>query len=196
MLQTHYVNASTQKTPEPGKVRVNFWTIPADEVTAKLGTIFATKQSIRVCQSNQTPVFEGGCQVNSPNPIQIIGANGHFHSRGKQFEIYSWDGTTMATPAASDRFYTSQAWDDPPMLHSPDLDVAVPKGGGIWYTCSYQWVEPDPAVGCKGLDDYDVMKHPEATPDCCYTFGPVVDKNEHCNAFIYYYPKQDDIACF
>jgi hypothetical protein len=32
--------------------------------------------------------------------------------------------------------------------------------------------------------------------DCCYTFGPIVEKNEHCNAFIYYYPKQDNVTCF
>ncbi|MDB4942126.1 MAG: hypothetical protein JWP97_1660, partial [Labilithrix sp.] len=46
------------------------------------------------------------------------------------------------------------------------------------------------------LDTYDVLKHPDAKPDCCYTFGPIVEKNEHCNAFVYYYPKQDDVTCF
>ena len=24
----------------------------------------------------------------------------------------------------------------------------------------------------------------------------IVEKNEHCNAFVYYYPKQDDVNCF
>jgi hypothetical protein len=32
--------------------------------------------------------------------------------------------------------------------------------------------------------------------DCCYTFGGLVDKNEHCNAFVYYYPAQDNVTCF
>src|SRR4051812_33334057 len=98
MLQTHYVNATTQKTASSGKVRVNFWTMPAEQVTAELGTIFATKQSIRICQSNPTPTFSGSCQVNSPNPVHIIGANGHFHSRGTKFEVYSWDGMNISTP--------------------------------------------------------------------------------------------------
>ena len=31
--------------------------------------------------------------------------------------------------------------------------------------------------------------------DCCYRFGGVVEKNEHCNAFVYYYPKQDNVNC-
>ncbi len=197
MLQTHYVNASTQKTEDPGLVRVNFSAIPAEEVTAELGTIFATKQSIRICEHNPNPTFEGSCQINSDKPVQIIGANGHFHSRGTNFEIYSWDGTSTSTPEEAARFYTSKAWDDPPMLHSPALDLAVPAKGGIWYTCSYDWQAPDPSIGCKGLDEYDTAKHmtPADKLDCCYTFGGVVDKNEHCNAFVYYYPKQDDVHC-
>ena len=31
---------------------------------------------------------------------------------------------------------------------------------------------------------------------CCATFGPHVETQEHCNAFVYYYPKLDDATCF
>jgi hypothetical protein len=198
MLQTHYVNATTQKTESTGLVRVNFWAIPDEEVTAELGTIFATKQSVRVCQGNPTPTFEGTCQINSPKPVQIIGANGHFHSRGAKFDVYAWDGVSITTPPEASRFYESKTWDDPPMLRSPELNVKVPANGGIWYTCAYEWQQPDPSVGCSGLNDFDKTKYNTADSqlDCCYTFGPVVDKNEHCNAFVYYYPKQDDVNCF
>ena len=199
MLQTHYVNASSQKTPQAvGRVRINFWHMPAAEVRDELGTVFATKQSIRVCQSNPTPTFTGTCQINSPDPVQIIGANGHFHSRGTRFDMYKWDGLSAATPPDSERFYRSEAWDDPPMLTSPELDLALPQNGGVFYTCSYQWQQPDPAVGCAGVDKYDAEKNetPEEQLDCCYTFGPIVEKNEHCNIFVYYYPKQDDVNCF
>jgi hypothetical protein len=66
----------------------------------------------------------------------------------------------------------------------------------VAYECSYQWTPPlDAAGGCKALDDDDVARHPDAKPDCCYTFGPIVEKNEHCNAFVYYFPKQDDVNC-
>jgi hypothetical protein len=197
MMQTHYVNATTQKTESAGKVRVNFWTIPDSEKKAELGTIFATKQSIRICEKNPTPEFGGGCQINSPDPVHVIGANGHFHSRGTKFEIYKWDGKTVGTPAETESIYTSKAWDDPPMKHSPELDVTVPANGGIYYTCDFKWTEPDPAIGCKGLNDYDTTKYmtPAANLDCCYTFGGIVEKNEHCNAFVYYYPKQDNVVC-
>ena len=198
MMQTHYVNATTQKTESTGKVRVNFWHLPPEEVKFELGTIFATKQSIRICESNPTPTFEGSCQINSPAPVNIIGANGHFHSRGTKFDIYTWDGVSTKTPEESAHFYASKAWDDPPMMHSPELDVQAPAKGGIWYSCTYDWQQPAPSVGCSGLNEYDATKFktPEDKLDCCYTFGGVVDKNEHCNAFVYYYPKQDDVNCF
>ena len=129
----------------------------------------------------------------------FVGANGHFHGRGKQFSIYNWDGKAIA-PDEGQKFYESRTWDEPPMLRSPDLKVAVVPGGGIQYSCSFQWTPPaEAAGGCAALDAYDVLKHPDVkTPDCCYTFGPIVEKNEHCNAFVYYYPKQaaSDVNCF
>jgi hypothetical protein len=198
MLQSHYVNAFTQKTPGMGRVRVNLWSMPAAEVRAELGTMFATKQSIRVCQSNPTPVFQGTCQFNSSTPVHIIGANGHFHSRGVTFDMHTWDGKSTSPPTRTTRFYRSNQWDSPPMAHSPELDVLAPAQGGIWYTCAYGWVSPHPSIGCQGVnaDDRDRNMTPEAHLDCCYTFGPRVEMNEHCNAFVYYYPKQDNINCF
>jgi hypothetical protein len=198
MLQSHYVNATTQKTTDVGRVNVNFWSIPASEVKHEMGTLFATKQSVRVCQSNPTPTYSGTCGFNSPDPVRVIGANGHFHSRGKQFQMFAWDGLTAGQPPMDDRFYASQAWDDPPMMISPELDLVVPPQGGVFYTCEYEWKQPEAAVGCSGLDEFDRTKYmtPEENLDCCYTFGPVVEKNEHCNIFVYYYPKQDDVNCF
>jgi hypothetical protein len=197
MVQTHYVNASTQTTPAGGQVAVNLWTIPTDQVTAQIGTLFATDQSIRICQHNPTPTYTQGCQFNSPVPVTIVGANGHFHSRGTEFDMYVWDGTSTSTPPASERFYQSLSWNEPPMLHSPQLSMKVPAYGGIWYSCSYDWTPPPSAIGCGGLNTFDQTKYKTQSSllDCCYTFGPIVDKNEHCNAFIYYYPKQDNVNC-
>jgi hypothetical protein len=197
MLQTHYVNASTQTTPGGGEVAVNLWTIPADQVTAQIGTLFATDQNIRICQSNPTPTYTQGCQFNSPTPVTIIGANGHFHSRGTEFDMYVWDGTSVFTPPPAERFYQSLSWDDPPMLHSPGLAQTVPAMGGVFYSCAYKWEAPPSSIGCAGLNMLDQTKHmtPVAQQDCCYTFGPVVDENEHCNAFVYYYPKVDNVTC-
>jgi hypothetical protein len=198
MLQTHYVNATTQTTPGGGRVDINFYVMPRSEMVHQMGTLFATKQSIRICLSNPEPKFSGTCQFNSPEPTTIVGANGHFHSRGDEFGMYAWDGVTAQTPPEAERFYTSLEWADPPMDHSPDLMVSVPPGGGIWYTCSYKWREPPIDVGCAGLDALDKQLNgtPDDQLDCCYTFGNTVESAEHCNVFAYYYPKQDDVNCF
>ena len=197
MLQTHYVNAGSQKTPEGAEVAINWYTIPKEQVKYEMGTIFATKQSVRVCHSNPTPEFSGTCQFKNPSQeVHIIGANGHFHSRGKTFDIFSWDGTSIAKPGDDKRIYHSQTWDDPPMLRSPELDVTVPPGSGVFYTCNYQWFPPpDSAGGCAALDAADTKT--SEPKDCCYTFGPIVEQNEHCNAFVYYWPKQEtgDVFC-
>jgi hypothetical protein len=194
MLQTHFVNAATQKTPDQvGQVAINLWTLPAAQVTAQIGTVFATNQNISVCQSNPQPTYSASFPFKNATPVTIIGANGHFHSRGTEFDIYTWDGTSTVTPDASARFYQSKTWDEPPMLHSPALELTVPANGGIWYTCDYQWQQPTASAGgCTTLNTFEQAHHSDLPNqmDCCYTFGPQVDVNEHCNAFVYYYPKQ------
>ena len=198
MLQTHYVNARTQGTPDSvGQVAINLWTLPADKIQSEVGTLFATNQSISICQKNPTPTFSTACQFKNAAPVTIIGANGHFHSRGTEFGMYLWDGTSTAPPDAASRFYRSTTWNDPPMIHSPALALNVPPNGGIRYTCAYQWQEPSvDSGGCAALDHFEQQKYgtPASQLDCCYTFGPQVDVNEHCNAFVYYYPKQDTVG--
>lgn len=199
MLQSHYVNTTSQTTPDGARADINLWTMRKSEMQWSLGTVFATKQSIRVCQSNPSPTFSGSCQLNSPAPVKLVGANGHFHTRGREFGMYTWDGKTTETPPDSARFYTSLEWNEPPMARSPELSAEVPAFGGFWYTCAYEWAAPKPSIGCNGLNKLDKEgdnKTPDASLDCCYTFGNTVDGAEHCNSFVYYYPKQDDVRCF
>ena len=67
--------------------------------------------------------------------------------------------------------------------------------GGISWTCDYHW-SPSPACadGCSCLTP---PKPTAPMGDCCYGFGGVVETSEHCNAFVYYYPKiaATDISC-
>ena len=203
MVQTHYVNAATQQTAGGvGQVGINLWSLAPADVKYQLGTVFATNQNIRICESNPTPSFTAGCQFGGDQAVHIIGANGHFHSRGKEFDMYGWDGKTTTPPLSSSRFYQSTSWAEPPMLHSPALDVQVQGGGGFQWSCSFQWQDPNVETGgvdtCATLDAIDAKKNrtPASQQDCCYTFGGQVDVNEHCNAFVYYYPKQENVNCF
>jgi hypothetical protein len=187
MIQVHYVNATDQPTPFQARAGIAFFKSPSAN-PQELGTLFATQQSIRVCQSNPNPSYSGACSFGN-TPVTIIASNGHFHSRGKEFQIFTWDGLTTTQPPPADRFYDSQAWDEPPMLR--DLSVPVPAGSGVWWTCDFQWSAPLPPTTCADVNAADKQMQ----NDCCYTFGPKVETSEHCNAFVYYYPKVNDVLC-
>ncbi len=175
MVQIHYVNATTQKTPAGGRGDVNFYTTTSAPAM-EMGTIFATNQNIRVCPGDNDKTFETHCRTPMAGAT-IIAANGHFHSRGVEFTMNVVDsqGNDML-PAP---FYTSTSWDDPPMAR--DLAIPIPDGGGVSWTCSFS----ADASSCGNPDD-----------SCCFTFGGKVESQEHCNAFIYYYPKMQDYSCF
>jgi hypothetical protein len=189
MVQTHYVNTTTQPTVSGyGSVGINFKRT-AEESPQELGTLFATQQNIRICQSNPQPTFSGTCKF--PGAVTITAANGHFHSRGHEFRMYSWDGKSVSHPSDPGEFYVSEHWNDPPMI--TDINRPVSDGGGIWWDCEYQWRAPA-VFSCADVN----AKDKEGAGDCCYTFGGNTDVGEHCNVFLYYYPKLEsstDVFC-
>jgi hypothetical protein len=188
MVQSHYVNADLQTTPDGGEVRINFYKSAHDN-PVEMGSLFATQQSIRICRSRPEVRFEGACAFSSSDPDQtfhVAAMNGHFHSRGTRFRMYPWDGG-IERPAEDALMYESTSWDEPPMVLG--VDVPVPHNGGVWWTCDYEWQAP--VDGCAEVDERD----PEQAGDCCYTFGNSAEHSEHCNAFVYYWPKTADIFC-
>jgi hypothetical protein len=177
MLQSHYVNATTQTTPSVGEVHVNFSAIEESHVQAELGTLFATNQNIRICPGQRDVRFEASCKLGQGGPVTVVAANGHFHSRGKRFTMMPWDSLTGQSAAP---FYESQVWDDPPFPR--DLAVPIAAGDGVSWACEFE-ARPDQ---CGDSND-----------ECCFTFGGKVEFQEHCNAFVYYYPRgTTDITCF
>jgi hypothetical protein len=174
MLQIHFVNATTQASPSGGQGAINFYTMKSAPPN-ELGTIFATNQQIRVCPG-ESRTFETHCRAPLSNTT-IVAANGHFHSRGTQFTMNLVDA--LGNTILPQPFYVSTRWDDPPMARG--LDVAIPDAAAVSWSCSYT---ADPS-SCGNPAD-----------SCCFTFGGTVETQEHCNAFIYYYPKIQDYSCF
>lgn len=192
MLQSHYVNASTQVTPGRARAFVNFWKWKGSGTPVELGTVFATNQNIRVCPGDAGKRFETTCRFAKSRPVTITAANGHFHSRGAQFQMSAVDG---ANNPVGDTFYTSTTWDDPPFLRG--LNVAVPSLGGVGWSCAFNYERPAKACAdSKGnCLPYDGVC-PDAASTCCISFGGKVEVQEHCNAFVYYYPKDENASCF
>jgi hypothetical protein len=190
MFQPHYVNATRQPTPSTAHVGVNMHLYKGDvSMLQEMGSLFATQQSIRICQSNPNPTFSGTCRFPADQNVTITAANGHFHSRGTKFLMFTWDGKSLDQPADSAKFYESDHWNDPPMM--TNLDVVPPAGGGMWWNCVYQWAPPS-EFSCDDVN----AKDPQHQGDCCYTFGGNTDVGEHCNVFLYYYPRVQDKDVF
>ncbi len=191
MLQIHYVNATTQSTPGHGKGLVNFNFYAGSDTPMELGTLFATNQNIRICPGDEGKSFSTTCRF-AKTPVTIAAANGHFHSRGMEFDIGAVDA--MNNPMGSS-FYTSTEWNEPPFLDN--LNVAIPVMGGISWSCEYNYSKP--AAACadtKGNCAPVANGCADASSTCCIGFGGHVEVQEHCNAFIYYYPKVDNASCF
>jgi hypothetical protein len=187
MVQTHYVNTTDQPTEFGARVGINFHRFQRPGDPLEMGSLFATQQNIRICASTPQVTYSGTCRF--PNAVTITAANGHFHKRGRTFSMYSWDGASTQHPDDASRFYESTSWDHPYM--ATDLAVAAPPDSGIWWDCGYQWTPPT-VITCDEVDAKDPLKE----NDCCYTFGGNTDVGEHCNVFLYYYPKaQTDVFC-
>ncbi len=175
MLQTHWVNATTQTTPFDAKVFVNFERAKGADLE-ELGTVFATNQGISVCPGQVHQRFEASCRLAKTAAVTIVAASGHFHSRGDRFTISGFDPAV----GAGDQFYESTSWNDPPFTRG--LDVNLPKGHGFSWSCEFS-----AAVGDCG----------DPNKGCCFTFGGHVETQEHCNAFVYFYPRgATDLNCF
>jgi len=175
MVQIHFVNATTQQAPDGGRGAANFYYMQAPPAN-EMGTIFATNQNIRVCPGDNDKTFETHCKTPLTGAT-IIAANGHFHSRGVEFTMNVTDA--LGNDMLPQPFYTSDTWNEPPMTLG--LDIKIPDGGGVSWTCEFS---ADPS-SCGNPND-----------SCCFTFGGKVESQEHCNAFIYYYPKIQDYSCF
>ena len=187
MIQTHYVNSSDQPAKYGARVGINFYSYDDPRPPLELGTLFATQQNIRICRSTPEVTYAGTCRF--PNAVTITAANGHFHKRGTRFTMFPWDGTSTAHPDASTMFYESDSWDHPVMKQ--DIGVAAPANSGIWWDCQYRWHQPN-LFSCDDVNEKDPLQE----NDCCYTFGGNTDVGEHCNVFLYFYPKIDsDVFC-
>lgn len=202
VLQTHYVNATTQTTPIAGHVLINFHSIVPDTSTQYMCSLFANNRSIMLpphspyAATTTCAVPHGSCAMGhgacatdancamttpgdtcTPNPdVHVVGLAGHFHSRGTKFTIRKWDGTSMV-PGTGAQLYESTSWNHAPFATwSTEADAPLLHAGeGFDYTCEF-------------FNDTDTTM----------VFGPHVETQEHCNVFAYYYPcvQPNVIYCF
>jgi hypothetical protein len=193
LAQIHFVNTGPQTAPIGGMACINLYGA-YDPASAPLtmGTMFG--QNIFVALSpHSTTIWDYGVTLDRfgiDDEVTIAAVNGHFHWRGKTFEVRLWDGQNQnpdGSPVgcrpcmpgqthgefdrmgAENQIYLSDNWNDPPFVTYSNGKVKIPSGWGVVYRSTYV----------------------NNTNQTIY-FGPHVENQEHSNLFVYFYPGPQD----
>ncbi|HJQ84153.1 MAG TPA: hypothetical protein VKA21_08760, partial [Candidatus Binatia bacterium] len=182
LAQIHFVNVGPQDSPIGGMAAINMHTAPPSSVSQLLGTMFGQNKFIALPPRAESS-FDFGTRFDRFNidfPVKVAAVTGHFHWRGKSFEVRLWDGLAQDAsgfpmPGEFERMgpgatiYRSQDWDEPPFQVYRDGEIEVPVGWGVVYRTTFY----------------------NATDGWIY-FGPQVEIQEHANLFVYFYPGPAD----
>lgn len=172
-MQVHYVNASTEKTPgNAAEVYLNMHGVrDTSTIKSYLGVIVSANNTLNI-PARAEATFDATCQNPLQEELNIIAMTGHFHSRGRVFQVWvSEDGVNWPAQPV----YYNDNWEEPPFKRF-DPPLKVKPGGAYKYSCSYQNPSSFPIVE-----------------------GPTVEENEHCRLQVYGYPFNPDKAgttCF
>lgn len=166
VVQTHWVNATTQKTPgNRGEVRINLWYARPEQARVNLGMLFAINPNLDIAPRatrTETKVVDLA-KLGHHEDVKILAMTGHFHSRGKAFEVHRFDGGVKG-----EQLYKSDNWSEPPFTrYSPEPELKA--GQKMLYASTF-------------VNDTDQV----------ITFGPRVETQEHSNLFMYFYPGPAD----
>jgi hypothetical protein len=174
LIQAHYVNTLTQRTPQTDglKVKVNLHFVDPSKVKDTMGMYFAVNPSLKILP-HSTFVAQKAFSLSDQGlnqDVNLIAMNGHFHSRGKSFLVNRWTGRDPRV--LGELLYKSDNWEEPPMK--------------IW----------DKPIPLKAVDRLIYTVTYENKTDITIGFGSGnVDTKEHGNLFLYFYPGPKDGKC-
>jgi hypothetical protein len=180
LSQIHFVNSGAALSPVGGAAAINLHAIDIDpgNPPSTLGALIIQDRRIRI-PPTATVDWDYGITfagMNHDVPVKLAAAQGHFHWRGKAFEIRVWDGLNQnfdGSPAPGEfermgpenTIYFSDNFEDPPFLSFGDDGPDIPAGSGLIFRSTFQ-------------------NSGEET----YCFGSRAEFHEHSIAFVYFYP--------
>jgi hypothetical protein len=180
LSQIHYVNTDRIPALVGGSAAINLHALDftPGNPPAPLGCLIVQDRSIRV-PPQSTVSWDYGITfsaLNHPVPVKLAAVQGHFHWRGKSFEMRIWDGLNKnadGSPAAGefDRMgpantvYFSDNFEAPPFISFGDDGPEVPPGSGVVFRSTFVNTSTE-----------------------LYCFGSRAEFHEHSIAFIYFYP--------
>ena len=181
LSQIHYVNTASIPAPVGGAAAINLHTLDlaVGDAPLPLGSLILQDRSIRIPPESTVSSDYGVTfsTLNHPVSVKLAAVQGHFHWRGKSFELRLWDGLNQnvdgsPAPGEFDRMgpastiYFSDNFEAPPFISFGDDGPSIPPGTGIIYRVIFV----------------------NASTDQLFCFGSKAELSEHSIAFIYFYP--------
>ena len=200
MLQTHYVNAATQGRPTASARWASTSTRWIRDRKVPDGD-HLRDQPVHSHLRGQPDADVLSIVPNQrASPVTIVGANGHFHSRGTEFDMYVWDGMSTTSRPSGSLLPVARPGPIRRCCIRPISNGGAGERGRLVHVL-VPVGRPGPRRTGRHVRDaqHDRREqvHDAAGPaGLLLHVGPQVDVNEHCNAFVYYYPKQDNVNCF
>jgi hypothetical protein len=159
LAQTHFVDNGLLATPADGWATFNLYAMKRKKVKSFAGAFFGQDRDV-VVPAHSSATATTRCVFD--RPVKVLALTGHYHFRGKEFTVNTWDGQTTG-----EELYRFQGYTDPVFLrYAGKFQPEIP---GLEWTCRY-----------------------ENDTDQDFTFGPFTDRNEHCNLFGFYYPAEGE----
>jgi hypothetical protein len=127
MIQAHYVNATTVQTPDEGLAFMNLYTMPMEQVTNKVGSMFTVNTNIYIPPHSG---FTNHRNCLFSQQVNLVGMTGHFHARGLTFDVDQLDFFQKPTQ----QIYQNTDWNDA-NFQTWDDPIFTPYG--IQFSCTY-----------------------------------------------------------
>ncbi|NUQ78738.1 MAG: hypothetical protein HUU21_34870 [Polyangiaceae bacterium] len=145
LMNAHYINATS--APIEPEVRVNLFTIPAEQVKEQGDILFWYNPFIKVGAKSEARA-RMKCMVHTD--IKLMNVQSHMHARGT--------GYAAALPEGAP-FYTNNAWEGVPVKRF-DSGMDIKAGTWIDYYCDY-----------NNTGAADVYQGPRSTDEMCMLIG-------------------------
>jgi len=126
MLQTHYINASSQDLE--AKASARFDTVPPGTTSIEAGFLIFYDPFIYLpAQGTAT----SGLSCGVPNDIAILAASTHYHQRGTAMRV--WMDASASSPSTAP-FFETHDWEHAPNFVGP---LTVAAGSSLRVQCDY-----------------------------------------------------------
>lgn len=158
VMSVHYLNASVVEANVDA--RVNFSTIPKDEVRMEAGLLYLDNQLLAV-----PPMQHSTARMRCPIPsdVFVVNLQSHMHARGVGFSAL----VRSAQDAESKVVYETKKWLEPPVV-TYDSYLALRTGDILETHCDFQ-----------NHETRDIGYGPRSTDEMCQLIGPYFPRDEY-----------------